>query len=438
MGRRNWEDGQEIVLEDLNGVAKGVERLLYDRVIFEMLQRTENSFFDDGFRVGFSNANTVNVLKGVGFQTDSAQASPEPKKRLLYRGADVSVNVNPPDASNDRIDIICVKAAIVDELTGTRKKKDAISSSITNESLVIQKDWQAEVIAVAGTPAASPSVPATPTGYIKVAEVLVSAVTGIAGAGAITDTRALMPIGGGIVLNTLGFTRLTAGSAVALTTLINDIEGYLNAGLQDYVDLIQNDSPAGEVGNPAADRQRLFYRDGVLFLKDSGGVKVPVGSGAGGGGGLIWTSPDGEAPIQDEEFLQDVYKFQSGLSQKLAVMIKVPEGFVAGRQISMIIGQYSPSSSNTQLLVANASLIRQNNDPIDTPAASRVSTNTALTNTVANQYRKATLDLTTVTGAIGGFAVQPGDLIFVELSRGSDTDSADVRFIPSSTEVKFG
>jgi hypothetical protein len=83
MGRANWVDGVEIVLEDLNRTAKGIERILYDRVIFELIQKTENAFFDSGFEVIFSNASTVNVSAGVGFQTDGTQTSPEPQKRLL-------------------------------------------------------------------------------------------------------------------------------------------------------------------------------------------------------------------------------------------------------------------------------------------------------------------------------------------------------------------
>jgi hypothetical protein len=59
--------------------------------------------------------------------------------------------------------------------------------------MIIQKDWEADVVITAGTPHASPSVPSTPAGYIKIAEVLVTAVTGIASSGDVTDTRSSMP-----------------------------------------------------------------------------------------------------------------------------------------------------------------------------------------------------------------------------------------------------
>jgi hypothetical protein len=61
-----------------------------------------------------------------------------------------------------------------------------------------------------------------------------------------------------------------------------------------------------------------------------------------------------------------------------------------------------------------------------------------LTNTVANQYRDNELDLTNATGQINSFSVSAGDILKVELTRGTDTDTADIRFLPSATEVKFG
>lgn len=438
MPLRYFNDGQEVVFEDFNGVTKAIQKELYDRLAYEMLQRTTDAFFGTSFLAQFASATSVTLLKGLGFQQDLSQSSPEPTVRPLYLGSDTSATIAAADASNDRIDVICVKNQLVDEITENRKYKDAITDAITTESFVIQKDWEAEILVVQGTPAPSPVAPSTPAGYLKVAEVLVSAVTGVAGAGAITDSRLILPVGGDLSLNTLGYTRLTAAASVNLSDLLQEIDGYLTNGLQGYIDIIENNSPDAEVGNPDVGNQRLFYRDGVAFFKDSTGAKVPVGSGGGGGGGLIWSAPDGQAPVLDEENSQDVYKFGPGLDQKLVVYLKVPDSYLAGRQILMGISQYSPSSSDTQLLTATIGLIRKNNDPITTPFQSRVSTNTALTNTVANQLRNTVIDLTSATGQVNGAAVQAGDILKIELERASDTDSADVRFIPTATEVYVG
>lgn len=438
MSLKLFSDGQEIVFEDFNDLQKALQGLMYDRIVFELLQRVENAFFQDSFTVNFASATSLTVVSGLGFQTDSSKTAPDFQKRPLYLGSNETINLPAADGSNDRIDLIVVSSQIVDRVTESRKFKDAISGDITDEDFVVLQDYEALIEVVQGTPAASPVAPAVPSGKIKIAEVLVSAVSGVADQNAITDTRSQLPVGGDLALSTLGFSRLTAGASVPLSQLIQEIDTLLTAGRQDYIDIVQNDTPDAEVGNPAVGQQRLFYRDGVAFFKDSAGIKVPVGSGGGGGGGLVWTSPDGEAPVLEEEFGSDIFKFQRGLDQKVVVYLKVPESFLAGRQISMVIGQYSPNDQDTQLLRASVGLIRVNNDPIDTPASSRVSTNTAITNTVANQYRKVTLDLTTATGQVDGFNVSPGDLLKVEISRGTDDDTEDVRFIPSSTEVQFG
>ena len=124
-------------------------------------------------------------------------------------------------------------------------------------------------------------------------------------------------------------------------------------------------------------------------------------------------------------------------TQKLTLFVKVPDTYVPGKQIILNIGIYSPSASGTILLQSVSYLVRQNLDAITTLANALGSGNTALTNTVANQYRKAVLPLTSSIGQINGFAVNPGDLLKVVLSRGTDTDTADIRFVPSITEVKF-
>jgi hypothetical protein len=299
----------------------------------------------------------------------------------------------------------------------------------------VETDWEAELLAVAGTPSVTPVVPATPSGYIKLAEVLVSAVTGVASGAAITDTRTLMPVGGDVKLNTLGKLRVTAGAAVPLSTLITDIDALLRQGYLNYTDFdVLGSAPA----NPAAGRVRMYQEGGVFYFKDNAGAVTPIGSGAGGGGSAAWSDTGALAPLSDTENGEKVFLYESGASQTLTLFVKVPQGYLAGRQIVMYLGQYSPSASGTQLLQSVAYLVRKNVDAITSVANSHSSGNSALTNTVANQYREATCPLTNGAGQINGFSVQPGDIVKVVLSRGTDTDAADIRFLPSSTEIKFG
>jgi len=431
---RNFQDGVEIVIEDFNGIPKDVSRELYDRTIYEIINKKENAFFADSFKVGFVNGTQVSVAEGTGFQTDNTQIAPEPTKRLIYAAAAQNLTIDPPDASNDRIDIIIVKSDFVATETATRKYKDAIDSSISNQTVTTAKDWSNELAIVKGTPAGSPSAPSVTAGYIKLAEVYVTAVSGIANSAAITDSRAIIPVGSKTVISTLGYNRLTVGSAVDLETLFADIDALLKNGYFEYYDL---DELGAHPSAPGATKRRIYIYNNLLYQQDSSGTKIPIGSGGGGGGGLILTEPDGKAPLKVEEYGVDVYKYVDGDTQELNVYMKVPESYIAGTQIKLFFGSYSPSAANTFLMLTNAGLVRIDNDAIDTPIANRDSTNSALTNTVAKQYRKVECDLTDSSGEIGGYAVQPGDLLLIKIKRGTGTDTEDVRFLPSTLEPKF-
>lgn len=438
MSRRKWNDGQELVYEDFSAIAPSLERTMYDRLTYEMMQRVENAFFGDSFEVNYASATTLTVLKGLGFQTDNTQTSPEPQKRALYRSANVTPSITSPDGSNDRIDIVVVSDALVDELTLSRKFKDAIDETISTQSMVVQQDWEAEIEIVAGTPAASPSVPATPSGKIKVAEVLVTAVTGISGPGAITDTRTLMPVGGSLALNTLGYLRLTAAASVPISTLMADIDALMVNG--KMTTNIFADSVSDPAAPPNSGEVKMYNKGGLMFIRDNGGTITPVGSGGGGGGGLAWNEPAGLAPVSDEENSQEIYLFEQGQSQKLVTYVKVPESYIAGRQIFAYLGAYSPGTSNDWKMQIVTSLIRRDVDAVSSVTNQNTSDSGDKTNTVANQFRNLEIALTNSTGQINSVSVSPGDLLRLELTREAPAgteDTEDLRFVPTSTEVKF-
>ena len=438
MPRRYFNQGAEIVIEDFNAMSSAIERGLYDRVFYEMLQRSQNAFFQDSLKVSFSSANQLIVKKGLGFQTDSSQSSPEGKIRPIYLATDSVQTISAPDSVNDRIDLVCVAASLVDELSAVRKYKDAISQVVSNQTLVVQKDWMADILLVEGTPAGSPVAPAVPSGYLKIAEVLIGAVTGIAGAGSITDTRSLMPLGGSIALNTVGFDRIPASSGESLDSIIAAIDAFLTSGHQTFTDL---DDLSADPEAPSDGRQRMYVKGGVAYLQNSSGSKSPMGSGGGGGGGgANWQPVSGLGPIEDQEYDEKVWHFEQGQGQAITLWVKVPTSYISGRQIKMRVGHYSPGTTGAWLFQAKATLVRRNLDPIDTTVHNYNSTNGDVTNSVANQYQEVVYDLSSSLGAIGGFAVSPGDLLKIELKRSTPSgseDTNDIRMIPSSTEVLF-
>lgn len=439
MSTAKFNDGMEIIYQDFNRAQKLAQKEMYERVLFELIQRAENAFFDDGFLASYVTPTSISLNAGVGFQTDNTQISPESKKRLLYFGSNQTVNLTPADPVNDRIDIVCVKHNYVDTASDTRKFKDAGTGVISNQNFQIEQDWLADKLVVDGTPAITPVAPATPAGYIKVAECYMNAVTGLSGSGDVTDTRVLMPLGGALTLNTLGKVRVTAGAAVPLSTLITDIDTLLKYGYQNYTDY---DVLGADPAVPGVSKVRLYHKGGVWYSRENGGTITPLGSGGGGGGGgANWQPNAGAAPTEDFTYYEKTWLFEQGLTQVLTLWVRVPSGYLAGRKIQMLAGFFSSSAANQWKMQTTATLIRKNNDAITSTTNQEIKDSGDITNAVANRLREITIDLTSATGTINSVAVSAGDLIKIDLTRiapsGSE-DTADINFIPSSTEVKFG
>lgn len=189
MPRRIWSDGQEVLDGDLSAGSASLEIELYDRIIYEILDRQTSFMFGDSFIVSYINSSTVQVKAGNGFYNDGSQVDPECKNRALYVAANTNKSVTTPDPSQNRIDIICITPARAVIQTATRNYKDPSSGAVAPTTFNIETDWVSTLSVVAGTPSGSPVAPATPAGSVKLAEVLVTASTGISGSSAVTDKR---------------------------------------------------------------------------------------------------------------------------------------------------------------------------------------------------------------------------------------------------------
>lgn len=177
--------------------------------------------------------------------------------------------------------------------------------------------------------------------------------------------------------------------------------------------------------------KKAKYYDGVTTRT--------LATGSAGSGSLVWVPDDaGAAPIKTIENQQGVWLFSPAQTQKLFTVIKVPSGYSSGDPISLLISAYSSAVSSSFLLQSLATLIRNGTDGFNSTTNQRTSTNSAQSNgSPAQILRQITLDLTSTTGTINSVAVSAGDLIKVQLARGSDADIQDVRFIESSGEVLF-
>ena len=192
---------------------------------------------------------------------------------------------------------------------------------------------------------------------------------------------------------------------------------------------------------PPSPQKGLFYFDSTLVIprlyNGTAWISLSAAESALGGPGIVWENTPG-GPLEAIENTVRVYKFQSGQTQKLSYFLKVPEGYTAGSQISIVIGLYSTSASGTVFMQTTATLIRVDTDAVDSTTNQRNSSNSALTNNTANGFQKTSLDLTNSSGEINSLAASPGDLIKVDLFRGTDTDSADVNVIASTSEISIG
>jgi hypothetical protein len=235
MKRVNFTDGIELVVGDMNKMVTLAEQNLSDYVLKQLFQNQSDLFFNDSFKV-IRNSNTaVNVSAGLGwvYQTQINSAEAENRFVVLESSAGLSVT---PDAALNRIDIVVIEPSIADGDTESRRTKSSDFGAVTNENRVVTKAYGATISIVQGVPAASPVAPAIPAGKVKIAEILVTAITGIINQAAITDSR-----------NTV-------------SKLSEDFSEFANGTT---------------IGLPTAGKKRIWLKQGnELFLRDSTGADL--------------------------------------------------------------------------------------------------------------------------------------------------------------------
>lgn len=166
-----------------------------------------------------------------------------------------------------------------------------------------------------------------------------------------------------------------------------------------------------------------------------------TGTGGGGGGGsaLDWQESGSIAPTPINENNLSVYEFDNGLSQSLYAVLEIPPGYNAGSAIHIYNRIYSPDSTGTLLFQTVTTLIRTGTDPMTSTTNQRTSTNSALTLSggTVNVPQQVIYDLTDSSGNVNGVAVSAGDILIIQLTRGTDTATSSARCIQGATIPTF-
>jgi len=191
---------------------------------------------------------------------------------------------------------------------------------------------------------------------------------------------------------------------------------------------------------PAQGQIRYNTTDSVFEGYD-GSDWGSLGGGGGGGGGFIWNEVSGSSPTRS--FLADerVYDFEQSVSQKLAGWVKVPTGYVAGKQIKMKCQFAVDSAGTDDVRMETISTRIASGEAVDSTTNQHTATNADNTlSGTAKALNSVEFDLTDGVGEVNGQAVLPGQLLKVELTRSAPAgteDTNDIRLIPSVTEVTF-
>lgn len=204
------------------------------------------------------------------------------------------------------------------------------------------------------------------------------------------------------------------------------------------VDVMTVDGQASTPANPSAGFYKMYIKDdGRAYMLNSSGVESGLGSGGGGGSLRFIEGPN--APIKTFENEIDVYEFEPGLGQNLFLSIRVPATYVPGLPINLRILWTCSATSGNALINAVATLIRSEVDEITSTSNTRVTTNSAVAMSAANDLepQKVVLDISSSIGQINAVAISAGDLIKVKIQESSSTVGSAIKLIPDACEVTF-
>jgi hypothetical protein len=214
---------EKIVSQDINDLQKNVHQSMYDGFLYHFTRKT-SGFLGDGFSTTRTSLTTVSVAAGRAYYYDNTQTGYEPKYRSINLASALTLTIGTspwaalPASGYSRYDIIVIRPKVEVTSTASRYVKTGGTGPIALQTIDKVSEQTYEVDVVEGTPViGTPSVPATPSGWLKVCDVLLDD-TGIVSQDEITDRRI-------VLVPDVGTSFKTAGETLAQNDLVYVSDG---------------------------------------------------------------------------------------------------------------------------------------------------------------------------------------------------------------------
>lgn len=183
---------EKMVVDDVNQAQLAMNQSIQDDFIYRFLGQTAAGVLGADLTVSYISALSASIAVGVGFIFDAAQTGNTPKYRMIKASAPVAVTFAAADPTNPRIDRVSLSPNFAVTSTASRFVKAGGTGPIALSTVNKTQEMTYTLVVTQGTPAGSPAAPATPAGCLSLATCLISASTGMSGAGAVTDTRTIL------------------------------------------------------------------------------------------------------------------------------------------------------------------------------------------------------------------------------------------------------
>ena len=186
--------GEKVTSTELGRMGDSAIQSVYNGLLHRLLADSagnpRNGFVGNDCLVSISAGLTMSIAPGFGMYYDSALTGDfSPYWLPVVLPSAVTTALAAHDATNPRIDLVCIASGTLDDVSENISVKDPTTGVTSTQAANQRRKWLATVTTVTGTPAAIPAAPATPSGKIVLAEVLVPAVSG---AVTVRDARPLL------------------------------------------------------------------------------------------------------------------------------------------------------------------------------------------------------------------------------------------------------